>query len=150
MLKELTYPVVLTEDKEDGGFVVTFPDLPEAITQGETVKEALEEAADCLEEAMAARIVNKDDIPQPSKRTNKQYLVAIPVQTAVKVALYLAMKESGLTKVALAEKLGLKETEVRRILNPRYRSKVPRMAEVLAVLGYDLEIKVAKRRAKAA
>ncbi|MFW6012288.1 MAG: type II toxin-antitoxin system HicB family antitoxin [bacterium] len=39
-MDDLTYPVVLTEDEADGGFVATFPDLPEAITQGEYLDDA--------------------------------------------------------------------------------------------------------------
>ena len=46
--------------------MVTCRDLPEAITQGETREEALAEAADCLEEAIAARIDDGRDIPSPS------------------------------------------------------------------------------------
>jgi antitoxin HicB len=39
------YPVTLKRD-EEGGFVATFKDIPEAITQGETVVEALVAAKD--------------------------------------------------------------------------------------------------------
>jgi antitoxin HicB len=56
MLYETAYPVTLTPDETDGGFVVTFVDFPEAITQGETVEEALVEAADALDEAIAGRL----------------------------------------------------------------------------------------------
>lgn len=49
MVHEFAYPVVLTPGEIEGGFVVTFPDLPEAITQGEDAAGALAEAADALE-----------------------------------------------------------------------------------------------------
>ena len=61
-----TYPVILTEEPEDGGYVVTCRDLPEAITQGDTVAEALAEAADALDEALCGRINHGRDIPEPS------------------------------------------------------------------------------------
>ena len=35
------YPVALTCDKKDGGFVVTFANIPEAVSQGDTIDEAL-------------------------------------------------------------------------------------------------------------
>jgi predicted RNase H-like HicB family nuclease len=41
---------------------VTCRDLPEAIAQGETVEEALVEAADCLEEAIQRPRVNPSRI----------------------------------------------------------------------------------------
>jgi predicted RNase H-like HicB family nuclease len=45
------YPVTLKRDQE-GGFVATFKDIPEAITQGETKHEALAAAKDALETAL--------------------------------------------------------------------------------------------------
>jgi antitoxin HicB len=66
MARDTAYPVTLTPDETDGGFVVTFVDLPEAITQGETVEEALVEAADALDEAIAGRLLRGDPIPSPS------------------------------------------------------------------------------------
>ena len=59
MEKILAYPVCITPastfDEKDTGYVVTFTDFPEAITQGDTLEEAYEMARDCLEEAMASR-----------------------------------------------------------------------------------------------
>ena len=48
----LAYAATLTPDEEDGGFVVTFRDVPEAITQGDTLDEALHNAADALTVAL--------------------------------------------------------------------------------------------------
>ena len=52
-----SFPVTLTTDEVDSGLTVTFRDLPEAITQGENIEDALNEAADCLEEAMRPRVM---------------------------------------------------------------------------------------------
>ena len=139
---QFTYPVTLTPDKEDGGFVVTCRDLPEAITQGDTIEECLSEAADCLDEAIAGRVDDKADIPVPSKHEKGEYLVSLPLQTAMKAALYLAMKEAGITKVELARQIGTNEKEVRRILDPHYGTKLPTMERALAVLGKRAELVV--------
>ena len=56
-MQNFIYPALLAPDEDEGDLVVTFRDLPEAITQGETVEEALTEAADCLAEAIANRVV---------------------------------------------------------------------------------------------
>jgi antitoxin HicB len=85
-MTQFVYPALLTADEKDGGFVVTFRDLPEAITQGNSLEEALNEASDCLEEAIALRIDDKLEIPQPSPPENQEYLVAVPAQTALKAA----------------------------------------------------------------
>ncbi len=66
-MSSFAFSATFTPDEADGGFTVTFRDLPEAITQGDTKEQCLMEAADCLEEAIAARIDDNLDIPTPSK-----------------------------------------------------------------------------------
>lgn len=109
MTREFAYPVMLTPDEIEGGFVVTFPDLPEAITQGEDVASALDEAADSLEEAIAGRIRRGDPIPRPSASAGGQQQVPVPALTAAKAALYVSLQESGLSKSELAARLGCDE-----------------------------------------
>jgi antitoxin HicB len=58
-----SFPVTLKTDEVDGGFTVTFRDLPEAITQGENIEDAFNEATDCLEEAIANRVLRCLPIP---------------------------------------------------------------------------------------
>jgi predicted RNase H-like HicB family nuclease len=50
-----------------GFALVTFPDFPEARTDGETLEEALAEAADCLAEAVAGRIARTETPPKHSE-----------------------------------------------------------------------------------
>ena len=76
------FPVQLTPDSEDGGYVVTFRDLPEAITQGDSIAECLIEAVDCLEEAIASRINDNREIPQPSALQAGEYWVRPPLVVA--------------------------------------------------------------------
>jgi len=140
MIHELVYPVVLSPDEADGGFVVTFPDLPEAITQGEDTAEALREAADALEEAIAGRIRRGDPIPPPSSAVDGGLRVPVPALTAAKAALCLALRESGLSKSELAARLGCDEKEVRRLLDPRHPSKLPRIERALSALGKSLAV----------
>ncbi len=133
-----SFPVTLTSDP-DGGFVVTFPDLPEAITQGDDRDDALRQAADCLEEAIAGRLLRNDEIPSPSAG---KPLVAVPPTTAAKAALYLALREAGLSKTDLARRLGCDEKEARRLLDPAQPSKIERLSEALHALGKELVVSV--------
>lgn len=105
MIHEFVYPVNLTPDTTDGGFVVTFPDVPEAITQGDDSAEALTQAADALEEAIAGRIRRGDSIPEPSAAKAGQSLVPVPASTAAKAALYLALREAAISKPSLPRSL---------------------------------------------
>lgn len=61
---------------------------------------------------------------------------------AAKAALYLAMREAGMTNVQLARKLACDEREVRRMLDPRHPTKLPRIKEALEVLGKRLVVGV--------
>ncbi|MEW6490865.1 MAG: type II toxin-antitoxin system HicB family antitoxin [Thermodesulfobacteriota bacterium] len=136
------YPVTLTPDQTDGGWVVTFADVPEAITQGETVEECLEQAADCLEEAIAARIEDGMPLPEPSDAAVGQPSVDLPLQTALKAALYLSARESGVSKSELGRRLAVDEREARRILDPRYGTKLPTLERALHALGKRVELRV--------
>jgi antitoxin HicB len=139
-MRQFTYPVRLTADNEDGGFVVTCRDLPEAITQGETVEAALLEAADCLEEAIAGRIDDEREIPMPSAPKRGEHSVSVPPSMALKAAVYLAALEAGISKSELARRMGLDEKEARRILDPHHPTKVRRIEAALALLGRHVKL----------
>ena len=141
-MRTLAYPATLRVDREAGGFTVTFSDLPEAITQGEDRLDALEQAADCLEEAMAGRIRRGDDVPAPSKTKASQTVVPVPPLMAAKAALYLAMREAKISNVKLAKQLGCDEKDVRRMLDPRHSSRITALQTALAALGKKIVVTV--------
>ena len=138
-MRRFQYPATLTPEKE-GGFMVQFADLPEAITSGADRQDALTQAADCLEEAIAGRITDGLEIPKPSSPRRNQILVAVPAPTAAKAALYLAMREARIKNTELARRLGCDEKEVRRMLDPRHPTKLPRIQQALEALGKRLVI----------
>ena len=115
------FPATFTPDKEDGGFVVTFRDLPEAITQGETVEHCLSEASDCLGEAIAARIDDNMDIPLPTQKKEREYWVPVPLEIAWKAEIHNAMVHTNISISRLASQLHVDKDRVRRLLNPRCR-----------------------------
>lgn len=141
-MDRFSFPITLTPDKDDGGFVVTFRDLPEAITQAETLEECITEATDCLEEAIAARIDENLDIPRPSKPKRGEKKVHLPLQMTLKAALYLAMYEAHITKVELARLMEIDEKEVRRMIDPHHGTKLPTIERALKVLGKHAEVRV--------
>jgi len=125
---------------EEGGFVVVCRDLPQLVTQGDDMAHALAEAADAMDEVFAAYMLGGLRFPQPSKARKGEHLVSPPAGTTAKAALYVAMSEAGITKVQLAKRLGVDEKEVRRLLDPHYGSKLPRIAQAISVLGRRLVI----------
>ena len=131
---------VLLKAAEEGGFVVTCRDLPPLITQGENKEDALAQAADAMDEVFATYMLEGLTFPTPSKTRRGEYSVAPPAETMAKAALYTAMSEAGITKVQLAKQLGIDEKEVRRLLDPHYASKLPRIAQAIQLLGKRLVI----------
>lgn len=141
-MQSFTYPVILTPDKKDGGFVVTCRDVPEAVTQGESLDDALEQAEGALQAAVEMRIEDGMDIPLPSVKRRAERLVSLPVGTAMKTALYLAMREQGISKAELARLIQLDEKEVRRMLDPGHATKMPTLERALHALGKRVELTV--------
>jgi antitoxin HicB len=141
-MRSLAYPATLTPDREAGGFTVTFPDLPEAITQGEDRLDALNQAADCLEEAIAGRVRRGDEIPTASKTKASQTVIFVPPLMAAKAALYLTMREAKMSNVKLAKQIGCDEKDVRRMLDPRHNSRITALQAALAALGKKIVLAV--------
>lgn len=139
---QFTYPVKLTRDRKDGGFVVTCRDLPEAITQGDSIEEALSEAEGAVQAAIEARIEDDMEIPRPSRPKAGERLVVTPIATALKAAVYLTMKEQDVSKSELARLMHLDEKEARRMLDPKHPTKVPTLERALAALGRHAIIEV--------
>jgi antitoxin HicB len=134
------YPASFLREARGKGFHVRFPDLPEALTGGDDHEDTLVQAADCLAEAIAGRIVRGDEIPVPSRCKRGQHLIGVPLYLAPKLALYLAMRERRVPNTWLAKRLGVSETVVRRMLNPRHDTKPDKIQAALAALGKRLVV----------
>ncbi|MCK5497553.1 MAG: type II toxin-antitoxin system HicB family antitoxin [Gammaproteobacteria bacterium] len=141
-MHKFIFPAKFKHDKEEGGFIISFRDIPEAITEAETIENGFIEATDCLEEAIAGRIDDGLDIPKPSKPRRSEHLISVPAHTAIKAALYLAMVEKEVNKSELARRLNVDVREVRRMLNPYNGTKLPAMEQALEALGKHIELHV--------
>jgi len=139
-MRTFAYPVKLEPGENPEILIVTFRDVPEAITQGHGEKDALWQAADCLEEAIAGRIADGRPIPIASKPARTERLIPLPAPMAAKAALYLALKDAAMSNVQLARKLNCDEKEVRRMLDPKHSTKLPRIKEALEALGKRLVV----------
>ena len=135
----LAYPVKL--DVEDGTVLVSFSDIPEALTEGADEAEALSEAVDCLVAALGGYVAGRRDIPRASPARGRP-VVELPALVAAKVALYQAMREQKVTNVALAKRLELSEGAVRRLVDLDHRSHIEQVATALEELGKRLVVEV--------
>ena len=136
---DFAYPARLRREP-DGRYLVTFPDLPDAITQGEDPDDAVAMAADCLAETVAARMAQRADIPAPSRLERGQVRVAVPVHVAVKAALYVAMRQEGISLSGLARTLDGQPLQVRRLLDPGWASSMKRIGQALSAMGRTVRV----------
>ena len=134
----LAYPIALEDD--DGTLLVTAPDFPELTTFGDDREEATARAVHALEEAIAARIHDRKDIPAPSQ--GETYAV-LPTLISVKVMLYQGMREQGVGKAELARRLGWRLPQVDRVLDVQHRSGLEHMDAALGAIGRRLRVTAA-------
>ena len=132
------YPVHL-EQEEDGGYVVTLPDIGYGATQGDDLAEALAQAADLLDVAVLGAMAHDEDVPAPSPAKGRR-TVALPALTAAKLEAYRAMRAAGLNKKQLAERLGWQPSQVTRLFDGRHASRLDQIEAALRVFGRRLVI----------
>lgn len=147
------YPCNIDLDEEElresgiEAYGVTFPDLPEAISGGDSWEEAVEMAEDVLWLCISDYCTQQGYIPTPSAPSNGQVMIPVPPLAAAKLAINAAMKEQGISKKALSEKLGFTEEATRRLLDPLYRTHLSQVERALKVVGRSLvmeDVPVAK------
>ncbi|OQW87842.1 MAG: HicB family protein [Rhodoferax ferrireducens] len=137
----LDYPVILQAQPE-GGFVVTFPDVPQAITQGEDEDEALLYAIDALETALSFYVDDRKALPTPSKPKRGQKTVRPSPLECAKLGVYQAMTEQGIKKSELARRLNWHVPQVDRLFDLRHASKFEQIQMAATVLGKRLVLSV--------
>ncbi len=136
------YPVTLTPDKTDGGFVVTFEDIPEAITQGETEAEALAAAQDALESALDFYFEDKRAVPAPSKPKRGQSVIELAASLSAKVLLLNEMLKQDVRPAELARRLNTTPQEINRLTNLRHTTRIDGIAAALQAMGKHLDMRV--------
>jgi len=138
----MKFPVTLTPDEASGGFVVTFPDIPEAITQGETKEEALAMAHEALEAALEFYFEDKRAVPAPSRAKRGQDVVELPASLSAKILLLNEMLAQNVRPAELARRLGTSPQEINRLTNLRHTTRIDGIDSALRALGRYLEMRL--------
>ena len=135
----MRYPAEIQPDEEF--FMVTFPDIPEAITQGEDVEDAKLHAADVLEAALDFYLESGRPVPTPSRPAPGQHMIELPASVSAKVLVLNEMNVQGVRPAELARRLQVTPQEVTRLLNLRHSTKIDALANALKALGKTLELR---------
>ena len=138
-MKTYTYKAIF-EPGESHGITVTFPDVPEAITQGEDHGDARAMAIDALGVALLTYLELGRHIPESVASTGETITVAPEI--GAKLAVIEAFRAAGIAKTELGRRIGKDEKEVRRILDPNYATKLPALRAALGALGQRLVVGV--------
>ncbi len=136
----MRFPAKFAPAKE-GGFVVTFPDIPEAITQGDDDAEAMRAARDALETALDFYLEAGRRVPVPSRPKRGQRIVELPASVSAKVLLLNEMITQKVRPAELARRLRVTPQEITRLIDLRHVTKIDGIAGALKALGKTLEIR---------
>jgi len=136
------------ERQENGWWLVRFPEIPEALTEGETEEEARTAAIDCVITALEGYMKAGRPVPRPSPRDPKSNRAVLPSLLTAKLAVYETMRARGWSKLKLANELGLPENSVRRLLDLRHSSHMWNIDAALAKMNAELSIDLPKERAR--
>jgi antitoxin HicB len=140
-MSAFAYPAKFTTGS-DGRVLVEFIDLPRVATDGKDEREAMEEAMDALGSDLSIRLSRHEDIPAAGVPKRGQRLVPVPLWLAPKLALYLAMRDQGISNLELGRRLGVHEKVVRRMLDPEHATKAEKIQAALAALGKQMTVEV--------
>lgn len=134
----MDYPVDVTPD-DNGTLLVTFPDVPGAVTFGSDEGEALANAVDALETILSALIIDRREIPAPSPPRGRR-TVSPSLLGSLKISVYRAMRERGWRKADLARAMSLNPRQIDRLLDLRHGSTVAQLEQALRACGKRVEV----------
>lgn len=126
--------------KEDGVYLVSFFDLPNVMTYGETLEEAREHASDALNGVLASDFERGFVLPRSKKHTGKQ-IYAVTVYPHIALAYTLRTLRRKDSQQKIAKQLGISYQAYQRLENPRTCNPTVKTLERIGdVLGKDLKI----------
>jgi antitoxin HicB len=122
--------------------VVTFRDIPEAITQGDTEAEALDMAQDALISSMDFYFEDKRRVPMPSAPEPGERMISLPLSVTSKILLLNEMLAQDVGPSELARRMNSLPQYVNRIMDLRHATKIDTIERAMLALGKNLELQV--------
>jgi antitoxin HicB len=141
-MRTFVYRARFEPGEKRGVIVVSFPDVPEAITEGRGEADATAQAQEALGLALLTYPARNIPLPKPKAKGSDLVPIAVEATVAAKLAFLDAFREAGIGKSEFGRRIGKDEKEVRRLLDPRHPTKLSTLAEALRVLGQRLIVGV--------
>ena len=141
-MRTFVYRARFEPGEKRGVIVVSFPDVPEAITEGRGESDAIAQAQEALGLALLTYPERGLALPKPKAKRGDLVPIAVEAAVAAKLAFLDAFREAGISKSEFGRRIGKDEKEVRRLLDPKHATKLSTLTEALRVLGRRLVIGV--------
>jgi antitoxin HicB len=146
-MKTYIYRALFKPGDRRGNIVVSFPDVPEAITQGRGAADARTMAEEALGLALLSYLERGKSLPKQRSKGRGLVGIAVAPDVAAKLAVLESFAAVGISKSELARRIGKDEKEVRRILDPKHPTKLPALTAALRALGKRLVVGVMEAEA---
>lgn len=142
MFSKFNFPVTI-EPNGEGGYIASFRDVPEALTEAPSLEDIKTAARDALITAIDFYIEDRRKFPAPSEPREGEFIVALPPSVEAKVLLLNAMVEANIRPSDLAKRMGISRQEVTRITDLHHATKIDTIGTALNSIGRRLELAVA-------
>jgi len=146
-MQACVYRALFEPGDRRGNIVVSFPDVPEAITPGRGSADARTMAEEALGFALLSYPERNKPLPKPRAKGRGLVDIAVAPDVAAKLAVLEAFATAGISKSELARRIGKDEKEIRRILDPKHPTKLPALTAALRALGKRLVVGVMEAEA---
>ncbi len=130
------YPAWFTKEAK-GGYVVQFVDIPEAMTDGETMEEAEMNAREALSGVLGYKLDSNQEIPSPStvEDINIRYIVP---DAQVQAAILIRKQRGDQPLSVLARALDTSWPAAQRLEDPHHWPTLKQLDRAAAVMGKRL------------
>lgn len=138
-MNSFRYPA-LFEPNGEGGYIVSFRDVPEALTEGWSLEEAKNNALDALITSIEFYIEGNKPFPLPSSQQKDEVLINLPISIVAKVLLLNTMAKQHIRPIDLANKMKVRPQEINRIVDLKHNTKIDTIEKAFKALNLNLNI----------
>lgn len=133
---KIEYPA-LFDPADEGGYTITFPDFPEAISEGDNLEEANYNATEVLDLTLTSRMEDNEIVPLPHTESGGNVYMISP-DVNVQAALLVKLNRGDKKFSDLARTLGTSWPAVSRLEDPKHWPSLRQLDKIAAALGKRL------------
>jgi len=133
---KIEYPAIF-DPADEGGYTITFPDFPEAISEGDTLEEANYNATEVLDLTLKSRMEDNEVIPLPHSESGANVRMIAP-NVNIQAALLVKLSRGEKKFSDLARTLGTSWPAVSRLEDPKHWPSLRQLDKIAAALGKRL------------